>query len=107
MVWMSGTDKVPTFFNRGWLAFTGRTMEQEIGEGWLCCVHPDDLDHCLRTYSEAFDARTEFQFSIACDAPTENIAGWPPMRRRGWNLAGHFTAISVPVWISPTKSYPK
>jgi PAS domain S-box-containing protein len=61
MIWMSGTDKLCTFFNQGWLDFTGRSMEQELGQGWSSGVHPSDLSTCLKTYSEAFDARTEFK----------------------------------------------
>ncbi len=61
LIWMSGTDKLCTFLNQGWLSFTGRRLEQELGEGWLSGVHADDLEHCLGTYSAAFDARTEFE----------------------------------------------
>ena len=61
MLWMSGVDKQCTFFNRGWLEFTGRTLVQELGAGWADSVHPDDLKRCLETYSEAFDARRRFQ----------------------------------------------
>jgi len=61
LIWMSGADKRCTFFNAGWLAFTGRTTEEEMGEGWTSGVHPDDLDRCVETYSAAFDAREQFE----------------------------------------------
>ena len=61
LIWMSGTDKLCTFFNRGWLTFTGRTMDQQLGDAWHSGVHPDDRDHCSRLYSASFDARVNFE----------------------------------------------
>jgi PAS domain S-box-containing protein len=60
MIWMSGTDKRVSWYNKPWLAFTGRSMDQEVGDGATEIVHPDDLDRSLQVFTSAFDARAPF-----------------------------------------------
>jgi PAS domain S-box-containing protein len=60
MIWMSGTDKLCTWFNKPCLAFVGRPMRQELGYGWSENALPEDLDLCLQTFTAAFEARQPF-----------------------------------------------
>lgn len=60
MIWMSGTDKFDDYFNKTWLQFTGRTLEDESNEGWLENVHPDDVHTCIETYNTSFRQQKGF-----------------------------------------------
>ena len=61
MIWVTDSDKLFTFVNKTWLSFTGRRIEDELGNGWAAGVHPDDLQRCYEIFCSAFDARRRFQ----------------------------------------------
>ncbi len=60
LIWMSGEDTLCNYFNKSWLDFTGRTLKQEMGNGWAASVHPDDLPACLDVYLNSFATRRPF-----------------------------------------------
>ncbi len=60
LIWRANTQGLCDYFNKTWLEFRGRTMEQEWGNGWADGVHPDDYARCLEIYQTNFRAKTPF-----------------------------------------------
>jgi PAS domain S-box-containing protein len=93
LVWMSGPDGRRTDFNRGWLEFTGRSIEQETGSGWSEGVHRDDAKQVLAACDEAAVRRQPFRIEYRLrrrDGEHRWIldAGQPRFDQRG-ALAGY------------------
>lgn len=61
LIWRSDTTGACDWFNERWLAFTGRTMSEEVGDGWAEGVHPEDLERCVSHYRFHFAARKPFE----------------------------------------------
>jgi len=61
LIWMSGPDKLRTYFSKPWLDFTGRTNERELGNGWTEGIHPEDLRRYLDSYAHSFSRRHKFR----------------------------------------------
>jgi PAS domain S-box-containing protein len=61
LIWISDITRTCTWFNSRWLKFSGRSMEEEVGSGWIEGVHPEDLDRCVKVYNDAFERREAYR----------------------------------------------
>jgi PAS domain S-box-containing protein len=64
MIWVADARAMCTWFNRAWLAFTGRIMEQELGDGWTANIHPEDIARYRNTYRSSFERREPFRMGF-------------------------------------------
>lgn len=59
-IWIADENALCTYFNKQVLEFTGRSMDQLKGEGWLEIVHEEDRQHCVAAYSTGYASRESF-----------------------------------------------
>ncbi|MEI8273532.1 MAG: PAS domain S-box protein [Paludibacter sp.] len=91
LIWTSDTNKLCTYFNKPWLKFTGRKLEQELGNGWAEGVHPADFDRCLETYLTAFDKREAFSMEYRLKHVSGEYRWLIDMGTPNYNSLGEFT----------------
>lgn len=56
-VWRSGINGKYDYFNKAWLNYTGRKLEEELAIGWETNLHPNDKDKVIRNFNELFQQR--------------------------------------------------
>jgi PAS domain S-box-containing protein len=61
LIWRAGNTGECDYFNQRWLAYRGRTAEQERGYGWAEGVHPEDFERCVKVYQDAFAKHEAFE----------------------------------------------
>ncbi|MCI0703823.1 MAG: PAS domain S-box protein, partial [Planctomycetia bacterium] len=61
LIWLTELSEQRSYFNKTWLEFTGRTLDEELGDGWIADIHPSDRDRYLSAYSNAFVSREPFE----------------------------------------------
>lgn len=61
LVWRARPDGQRDYFNRAWLEFTGRHLDQEIGDGWQLDLYSDDRESYLAAWERALGLRAPFE----------------------------------------------
>ncbi len=61
LIWICNETGKCTYFNKKWLAHTGRSLQQELGDGWAESVHPEDRASVMNRFAKAFAARSSFE----------------------------------------------
>ncbi|MGM0405510.1 MAG: PAS domain S-box protein, partial [Thermoplasmatota archaeon] len=90
LIWRSGIDGMCNYFNSTWLDFTGKSIEDELGEGWTEGVDPDDLDRCVNTYLNAFEKREPFEMEYRLLHHSGEYRWIIDFGRPFWDLEGEF-----------------
>jgi PAS domain S-box-containing protein len=92
LIWIAGPDGGCTWFNRGWLEFTGRGLAQELGDGWAEGVHPEDLPRCREIFEASLVRRAAFKMELRLrrfDGAYRWIVGSGKPRLDGGAFAGY------------------
>ncbi len=84
LMWMTDSEGHVTFVNEGWLRFTGRTLEEELGDTFASSAHPDDRGELLGRWREAFRRRERVRWRVP---PASRTLGRPPLGARGRHAA--------------------
>lgn len=90
LIWTADTNRLCNYFNEPWLKFTGRTLAQELGNGWVEGIHMDDYETRIKTYETAFDQRQSFEMEYRLRHSSGEYRWIRDMGTPNYNSRGEF-----------------
>jgi PAS domain S-box-containing protein len=64
LIWSAALDRANDWFSPSWTAYTGRSIDELLGDRWMRAVHPEDLDRCAGIRATSFEARAPFSMDL-------------------------------------------
>jgi len=64
IVWATTPDGLNVYFNQQWVTYTGLTLEESHGEGWITPFHPDDRQRAWDAWQRA--TRYRDAYALEC-----------------------------------------
>ncbi len=104
MMWASDEHHLLTYVNKAWLEFGGGELEDEIGDGWLQSVHPEDVQKVINERKEAFQKQISYTITYRVK---RNDGSYRWITNKGnpvYNINGNFNGyVGTCLDITPVK----
>jgi PAS domain S-box-containing protein len=76
IVWTAGPDGSIDFANQFWLDFTGLTLEQTQGSGWIAIVHPDDVPRVAQLWTQSLQSGEPIEVKYRLKRAADGVYRW-------------------------------
>lgn len=76
LVWTTDANGECNYFNQNWCDYTGLTLEQSLGSGWLAALHPDDIQHAYEVWLNAVTSGTLYENEYRFKRAVDNAYRW-------------------------------
>lgn len=80
IVWTANSDGWLDYYNQKWFDYTGMTLEQTQGWAWKSVLHPDDLQHCVDTWTHSFTLGETYQIECRFKRASDDTYRWHLVR---------------------------
>lgn len=76
IVWTAEGDGTLNYANRRWHEYTGLTLEDARGMGWLQAVHPDDAARCGEAWKRSIEAGEVYEMECRLRRASDGAYRW-------------------------------
>jgi PAS domain S-box-containing protein len=90
-LWMSDDTGMVSYANQTWLDWTGQTLEQTLGMGWLECILPEDRQRTADKFINDLKNRLPYKVDFRLRRKDGNIRWCMATGNPQHNLEGKFT----------------